>query len=191
MNPFDAFLPPLSDSIAYSIKNTPHLSPKKFGVFDFETTPIKITKKQNFLLGGVYVYNKLFISDSIPSIINFMVQSETKIFFAHNMGYDFRFMFDYIKKNYNFEIIPAGSDTLQVKIKNDSCLLFELRDSMKIFNASLFKFCESFNKFYFKKNLDLSKINYNKYNPEHRIYLHNDCFGLYEALSGIFDFLGV
>lgn len=174
----------------YSVKNIPFLKNQKFGVFDFETTKIEVTKKQKFLLGGVYSYDNLLISDKIEDIIAYMIKSDIKIFYAHNLMYDFRFLFEYIK-NFEFEIKPLSSNLLCVIVKKRGVILFEIRDSYALMVMPLKKATKSYCKYYHKQELNLNEINFNKNNKNHREYLHYDIFGLYEALTNFFQFLNI
>ena len=164
------------------------LTPQNFGVTDFETTRIELTDNQEFLLGGVYDYNNkdnVYLSNSIPNIINYFIQSDKDFFYFHNLGYDFRFMYDYLMDNYNVDIIPYSSNVLKVVVSEGTNKLFELRDSYPLLRTSLKDANKTFNKHYFKEDIGDEILNFNKNNPVHIDYLKKDCLSLYESLSNM------
>lgn len=164
------------------------LNKEKFGVADFETTKIELTDNQIFLQGGIYTHNKndeVYLYDSIEEIINFFVKSNTKLFYFHNLGYDFRFMFDYLLNNYDVSIIPYSSNILKVSVYKNNKKLFELRDSFALLRTSLKSANITFNEHYFKSDIGDGVLNYNKKSKSHREYLKLDCLSLYESLSNM------
>ena len=162
------------------------LTPENFAVADFETSRIEETKKQKFYCGGIYQHNNadnVFISDSIEDIINYFIRSEIDIFYFHNLGYDFRFLFDYLLDNYELDIMPYGSGVLKVTVYKNYKKLFELRDSFALLRTSLKAANKSFNQHYFKLDIGNDVLNFDKNNLEHIRYLKHDCLSLYESLS--------
>jgi len=164
-----------------------------YGVFDFETSEIK-AGLQKFVIGAIYYDGFFVISEDINQIIDSMIQSKKKIFYAHNMMYDFRFMLKSLReKKLNFNCILSGSDLISVKVFYKDDFLFELRDSYSIFRCSLERISNDINIEYKKKKYAniCNSENELKYNRIEFInYLKLDCLSLFESIQKMYDFLG-
>ena len=163
------------------------LTPQLYAVADFETTRIELGE-QDFLCGGIYQHNKsdsVFISESLEQIVNFFIQSEIECFYFHNLGYDFRFLYDYLIKNFEIDIMPYGAGILKISVYKKGKKLFELRDSFALLKTSLKKANKSFNKHYFKSDIGDGILNFDKTNSKHIEYLKLDCLSLFESLTNM------
>lgn len=163
-----------------------------FGVCDFETSPIK-DGIQSFLCGGIYDYDYFRYYESIDEIVNYFVKAEHKIFYFHNLSYDYRFLLHYLLDNFDIKIIPRGSQILKIDVYRDNKLLFELRDSYAVFPLSLKKVSESFCSKYVKSNIDIMNIEHIFKTDKQKVikYLKLDCLSLYESLSNFIDVMEI
>lgn len=174
------------------IKQHISLPSHNFGVADFETTPIK-EEVQKFLCGGIYDYSTFRYYESIEEIINYFIKAEHKIFYFHNLSYDYRFLLHYLLDNFDIDIIPRNSQILKIDVYNKDKKLFELRDSYALMPLSLKKISESFCNKYKKQDFDIMDIEKIFKNNKEKVieYLKLDCLSLYEALDNYMKILKI
>jgi len=166
-----------------------------FSCGDLETTPIQ-KGIQKFYVGGFYQGGKYYYwSEDLEELVDYMIHSQNKIIYFHNLDYDIRFFLDYLFENYEIKIIPVHSSILAVKLFNNKKLIKEFRDSYKLIPLSLAKLTESFNLWHVKKDYDVVNNVYPELNKiekqEYLSYLKTDVLGLYEGLYNFFRLLNV
>ena len=159
-----------------------------FGVFDFETTRIDIGE-QKFIIGGIYFNNHYEVFDSISEIISFFIRYGENIpFFAHNLSYDVRFLFDELNNRFLLDFIFSNSKLIKLTARDRKTKkrLFVLRDSYSLLPYSLHYLSKTFNVKHKKQKIDFENEEFNPNNDTHLKYLRYDCLSLHEILTEFF-----
>ncbi len=143
---------------------------KPFWVLDAETDPFKCGRLPKPFIWGVYTGKDYFEFETAGKMIEFLRDKDVVIY-AHNGGkFDYFFMDEFFEEGPM--LLIAGR---LAKFKIGLC---EFRDSYNIIPTSLAKF--------YKTKIDYSKFEEkvrDKYMPEIRRYLKDDCVNLYEMIK--------
>lgn len=163
--------------------------PKPFAVFDIEA--YKWTK---FRLCGHYDGKEYHEFTSMYEFIEYCWERPERTLYAHFGGiYDFMFVLECVMKETDYKIgpmIPRGSGLLALDVirdlPNGKQDKLSFRDSSALLPFSLKKLTESFGVDHIKKDFDFNTWD-GGITEDLRMYLKDDCRGLYECLKAFYE----
>lgn len=152
----------------------------KFAVFDIEAK-----NWVNFQIMGFFDGEKYTEFYGVPHFLDVVLGKKYRSYriYAHFAGrYDFLFLLEdlLIREGYKVEIIEAGSRIIRLKVSKNKDTWYFL-DSFALMPAKLSDLCEAFNVAHKKQTFDHETGDY--LSSEGRLYLRDDCFGLYEVIE--------
>ena len=104
-------------------------------------------KGSKFALGSISTYRGTYTFLNLSDFMNFLLsQNKHKLIFAHNLGFDGRFILDYASKySIEFDVLFYSAGILQIRLKNYKGNWIKIRDSYALFPMSQDKLLESLN----------------------------------------------
>lgn len=175
-----------------------------FGVYDIEASNWNEVEAIGCFDGKGMFYADVERYPSVPECIKnsieYMINHEIDIWYAHNGGkYDIKFFLDYLFNNYYLEFCYASSSLILVEVyeagveddyeegrykgskpKNERKLC-EFRDTFALFPMSLKSLTHGFDVNHKKQDYDQYEEHENR--EEMLEYLKYDCIGLWEVLA--------
>lgn len=171
----------------YPLKQTDH-NPK-FGTFDIEAR-----NWIDFLMAGVYDGKEYIFCPDLKTMVESILRRKYSgwIFYSHyGGGYDLRFILDYVMKNlrdkYNIGIIEAHGLIMSLDIYSmDNRQHWRFYDSYQVMKGGLDKLTKVFQVEHKKLSGTVDRSDLHD-TPETRLYLENDCKGLYEVIEQFYQ----
>jgi hypothetical protein len=131
---------------------------KGFGCFDIESSLIEETDEQVFLVAGSFDGDAYAEHYSVADLVDRLSNGGTRVWYAHNLDYDFRFIMEELRTRYNVEVILRGSKALKVVCYRKGREILSFCDSMALAPMSLKSFTSSFCRIHKKADYNILNI---------------------------------
>lgn len=172
----------------------------KYTVFDTETIQnsvilekktkkkekVKLTKHDFYMIGYTLLNGKIICTKDADTFINFLERNKIKYIFAHNLAFDFRIIFPFLKDKIEIEkIIPSNIFYVRTKWKKTNYISHWI-STTNFFRFSLAKLGAIFG--IEKKEFDYRKIGISQYDDKLKNYLKRDVEILYRIVKELIEF---
>lgn len=124
---------------------------------DYAFTYIWGFKLNDYIIVGRYYQEFIIFLKKIEKIFN-LTKNDKFLIFVHNLSYDFQFIYQFLKREFEFKIFA----TQNRKLLYCTAGAFEFRCSYKLTNMSLEKWCQKEKGVKYKKKIGTERMDYKK-----------------------------